>query len=203
MYARTLMFTVYELVASTVIGLITLFVCIKTINWSFLRQHRALEEMKTNIALSIFNGSMILAIMFLVNGSILPAVDALRAMVLARNDLSMEMIWTSLGYLLLFYVCALVISFIIVFLSARIYLWSTPLVDEIAEIKSDNIAVAVILSAVVIGLSLFVEPALDRFVSSLVDYDSMERIVLPAKKPPLPPAQSGEVVVPETRISPK
>ena len=173
---NSVFFTIYELVISLVFGLFTIFIVIKFLNVTFLRSRRGNALLQANTAVGVFAGAMIFCVLVLVMGSILPSVDALRTMVLGQQAFSVSVLLLSLGYFLVFYSVALVISIAVIYMTTLVYMMATIHIDEMSEIRRNNVAVAVLVSAVLLGMTLFIRPAVQRFISSLVDYETLERI---------------------------
>lgn len=170
-------FSSYELFLSIVFGLITVFIATRTINILLFRfDDPALY--KGNLSTNILSGGLIICTLILVQSSVLPSVDALRTMVLGQEELTMRIIGISLGYFLAFYLLSIVIGILLIYTTIHIHMAATLDVDEIEEIKEDNVAQAVLLAAVLIGMTLFIQEPVARFISSMVDYESLERLQL-------------------------
>ncbi len=168
---QTLFLSAYEVALSLVFGLLTVFIVIKLVERTFLER----EEGKTsNLATSIFTGSTVLCVLLLVQSAVLPSVDAMRAMVLGHSAITASVVAISFGYFLAFYAISLMIGLAVIFLAIQIYMVATTDVDELAELRSNNVGVAVVLAAVLLGTTLFVRPPVERFIGSLVDYDALE-----------------------------
>ena len=76
------------------------------------------------------------------------------------------------------------------------YLYSTKKVDEMEELRQNNTAVSVLMSIVLVGITLSVQPSLERFIFSLVNYDTSEQ----ALEEEVPEPQ--QIIVPK-KIEPK
>ena len=198
---QTVFFASYEVILSLVFGLFTIFVCTKVLNWSFLKSRSGNLLLESNSAASIFAGAMIFSVLVLVHGAILPSVDALRTMALGKGEAGFSVILISLGYFLVFYVIALVISIAVIFFTTQIYLIATINIDEMNEIRRNNIAVAILLSAILLGMTFFIQPAVQRFIGSLVNYEFLERVEV--EEHPQVDMREGETIVPEQRMRPE
>ncbi|GAB4407522.1 MAG: hypothetical protein OHK0053_34130 [Microscillaceae bacterium] len=175
MDTNLLIFTTYQLSLALVIGLLTVFITLRVLNHLVLRI-KVLELIQSgNTALALFQGSLIFCVLMLVETSILPSVDALRAMVLAHQTIAFKMFMISFAYFILFYLAALVFSSLVILSSFYIFIYSTAKVDEIAEIKKNNLSVSVLLSMVLISTTLFMRPAFSNLVQGLVNYDYLQK----------------------------
>ena len=186
---NSFLFATYEVILAMVFSLLTVFLTKVVLNKTLLKKD--LDGDYKNLAASIFGGTLILCILLLVSSSILPAVDSLHVMALAGKNLSGQMFLTSFGYFLLFFCISTFFSILFLFLALKVYLMSTRKLDEMEELKNNNTAVAVLMSIVLIGITLAVQPSLERFIFSLVNYDVNERVEeLPKSDPEL-------IVIPE------
>jgi hypothetical protein len=177
---RTVGVGLYELIVSIVFGQITVFVAVKAISGVFLRGGSFARTLEWNTAASLFAGTMILAALILVNESVLPSADAMRAMMMGASAVTPEMVLIALGYLVALFAIALAVSAAVIYLTTQVYLVATVHVDEMKEIRRNNVPVAILLCAVVLGMALFIRPALQRFVGSLVNYDALTRQITDA-----------------------
>ncbi len=196
---RIIFFATYETVLSVTFGLLTIFTVYKALNKAFLSSNLDSDLKKGNIAVSIFAGAITICVLILVQSSILPSVNALRAMVLSSAKIHITMVLLSLGYFLVFYLISVVISVVVILLSIGIYMRATKKIDEIEEIKKNNIAVAVILSLVILGVMLFIKPSVSRLISSFVNYEMVDKKIVKTirnsvKEKTVPPPK---VVIPD------
>lgn len=104
-------------------------------------------------------------------------------MVAANHQLTALMVATSLGYFLAFYVISLVVSLTCLYLSIMIYIKATTKMDELEELRRNNLSVAVLMSAVVIGMALFIQSPVERLIGSLVNYEAIGRVELAPSTP--------------------
>ncbi len=168
---RQLFFTSYETVLAVLFGLMTVFITVKVFDLILLRGDSEKTIKGGNVALGIFGGAVVISVLLLVQTSIDPAVSSLQVLVTGTAEITVFMVLKSLGFFLLFYVISTAISMILLFLATNFYMLATTKVDEITEMKNGNIAVAVMLSCVILAMTLFIRPSVGRFLSSLVNYD--------------------------------
>jgi len=126
----------------------------------------------------------------------------LRAMVLASEQITLKMIAISLMYFLLFFAITLFFSIIILFLVIKVYHKATTTLDEMEELRNNNMAVAVMMSMIVLGITFFVRPSLSRFIASMVHYDRIEMIST-GDEEDSGKKKEGELIVPMKKIEPK
>ena len=174
---NTFFLTTYEVLLAIIFSLITVFITKVVLNRTLLKKD--LDGDHNNIAVSLISGTTILCILMLVNSSVLPAVDTLNVMVATGEKLTAGMFLTSFLYFLLFYSISMFFSILLLFTALKVYLMSTTKVDEEEELQKNNIAVSVLMSMVLIGITLSVQPSLERFIFSMVNYDTSEQIAQP------------------------
>ncbi len=198
---QTVFVSSYEVVISLIFGLLTVFISIKVLNITFLKSKGDNLLIKGNTAISLFAAVIIFCVLYLVHSSILPSVSALRSMVLGTHEITLKIVFISFGYFLVFFLVSLVISLVIIFLSTKIYLMATIHIDEMSEIKKNNVAIAILISAVLLGMTVFVKPAVQRFISSLVNYETLEKMdVVP---PPLELESKELLIFPQQKSAPE
>ena len=112
-------------------------------------------------------------------------------MLIGKEEIDIGLLLVSFGFFLVFYFVTMLLSFGVLIAATWLYLQVTVNVDEIKEIRANNIAVSIMLSLVIVGMTLFIQPSLNRFVASFVRYDTSfiqedieleEGEVLPMKK---------------------
>lgn len=171
---RILFFASYETLLAIVFGLLTIYVVTKILENLLIHNDSGNALKDGNVATGLLAGTIVLCSLILVQPSILPSIHALQVMLAAQDTLEIPMFLISFCYFLVFYAITTILSILVLFLGIFIYFKISVHVDEIAELKNNNLAVAVILSIVILGLTLFIKPSVERFVSSLVSYDTIE-----------------------------
>jgi uncharacterized membrane protein YjfL (UPF0719 family) len=193
MDTQTLLFTGYELSLAVLFSLVTIYVVLKVLHYTFLRSKEKDLLVETNPAIALFAGTIVICSLMLVSTSVLPAVNALRTMVLSNGQFTWEMLGISLGYFLVFFALALILNLLVLFAAISIYMAVTVHVDELREIRANNVAVALMMASVMLGMTLFIRPPMERFIGGLVQYEALERFSLPEEEAedgmfvPLPP----------------
>lgn len=196
MDTKTLFFASYELLLSLIFALLTVYLAIKLLNLTFLRSRKTDLLIESNTAVAVFAGAMVISVLLLVKSSVMPSVETLRAMVLHQDQVSARMVFISLGFFALFYLAAALISVGILFLTVQMYMLATVHIDELAEVRKNNVPVAVFLSAVVIGVTLFIEPGVQRFIHAMVDWEYLEQVEHPPTIMTPPAAKNDGMVTP-------
>jgi uncharacterized membrane protein YjfL (UPF0719 family) len=193
MNTQLFLLTLYQIFLALSFGLLTIFVTLKVIHSTILRVKFFDLVKEGNIALAIFEGVLIFCVLFLVEVSILPSVDALRTMIYAHQTLTFQMIGISFGYFLLFYAITLIFSYILILAGFYVFVSATAKLDEVQEIKQNNVAVSLVVSMVLISLTIFIKPSLGNLIHSFVDYQSLEKPIKTNSKENNLPINSKEI----------
>ena len=168
---RIIFLASYEAILSIAFGLLTIFLVNKILNWTLLKTDTEKSLVEGNIAMGIFAGTLVVCNLMLVQPSILPSINTLQTMLVGKESISFGLLLVSFGFFLFFYIVTTLLSISVLLAATWIYLKATINIDEIKEIKNNNIAVSIMLSLVVLGMSLFIQPSVSRLISSFVRYD--------------------------------
>ena len=103
--------------------------------------------------MAIFAGVLVLCNLILVQPSILPSIYTLQTMLTGIDSIDLGLMLVSFGFFVVFYFVTMLISFGVLLGATWIYLKVTIHLDEIKEIKANNIAVSIMLSLVVLGMT--------------------------------------------------
>jgi uncharacterized membrane protein YjfL (UPF0719 family) len=128
------------------------------------------EELKNNnIAVGILNGAIILAIIIVVRNSIETAITIFSNTL--RNPEAELMTYVKTALLMLGHiVLAGIIAFAAVYFALLIFMRLTNDLDELKEIKENNIAVSIFLSVIIIAIALLLEPGLRTLLDALIPF---------------------------------
>lgn len=157
---------IFEFVFCLALGLLVTFVSFRMFPklFSGLDTHDSLAN--NQVASALVLGSMIVGVGYVVLQTLSPAVSTFQTSLL--NGLSVMSVTLLCVYLLGYVVGALIAAILGLSLSVRVFLWLTTEIDELAEIRANNVAVAVALSAVILTLSIFLGSGVESLLSALV-----------------------------------
>ncbi|WP_038032710.1 DUF350 domain-containing protein [Thermonema rossianum] len=165
----------YETALSLIFGLLTLYLALKIVDKLILKQDSLRTIQEGNLAVAVFKGALVLSIFLMAQNSIEPSVQALKVMVLSSNKLKAGMLAVAFAYFIVFYLTSLVGALLLILISLNVYVSATKDIEEIEEIKNKNVAVAVLLSFVIVGVTIFIRPAFDNLITSFVDFSGLTR----------------------------
>ena len=193
MNLELLLLTSYQIIIAFIFGLLTIFITLQVVQKTILKVNFFELVRQGNTALALFEGTLIVSTLLLVEVAILPSVNALQTMMHAHQAVTFQMFLISFGYFVTFYLIALVFSYILILSGFYVFVSATAKLDEIKEIKQNNIAVSIMISMVLLGLTIFIRPSLSNLVQSFVDYRSLEKTITEAPKKEGVPEQPKKI----------
>ncbi len=159
---------IIEIVASLSIGVIILYFTYKILK---LVGKKVYGIEHNNMAYSIFMGSILFSVGYMVSSVIQPIVSSFRILSNTTEG-TIELITTFLAYGALYVVIAFLAGIIVSLTGAAFYAYLTP-IDEFKEIKNNNVGVAIIVSAIIITLILMSKSGVTLFIESIIPYPEM------------------------------
>lgn len=136
-----------------------------------LKNQFGIQEL--NLSMAIFQIGIILSTALLLSGVITPASNALRF--LTQEGIDLISVSTSLGYIVGFVLVGLFSSALVVWGGATIFFQLTE-VNEIEEIKKNNLPSSIVSSALIIGLSIIMSDYVGQVCEALIPYPDINFI---------------------------
>ncbi len=130
------------------------------------------ELKKNNIAVAILNASIILALVIMVKNAIEPAITVF-SMALRNPDSTIGSFLQTAGIMLVQIILAGSIAYISIYLAINLYTHLTKELDELSEIKNNNIAVSIVLGIVIISISLLMQQGIKSILDALIPFPSI------------------------------
>lgn len=126
-----------------------------------------MQEIKNNnIAVSIMAIAFIFSVMLLIKAAIAPANEAFGYAVSTGGDIKI-LLFTVLR-IIVFFILAACFSFIMLFLAMKFFMLLTTNIDEMAQIKNNNVAIALLIAVLVISTAILLEHGLGVLLSGLI-----------------------------------
>lgn len=160
------LFAILGVLVVAVIGIIGIVFGFK---W-FDRLTRRIEEVKEigkgNVAAAIFLAGVILSIAIVMY----PGAASMNEEI---NSLSGNGTWEKYGHALLYGVIDMLIGIIVLvptlYVLIKVEDWATKTIDEYRELEKGNVAVAIMLFCVMIGIAIIISPSLHN-MAELINY---------------------------------
>jgi uncharacterized membrane protein YjfL (UPF0719 family) len=150
------------------IGISSLFVLYRIIRYFMMKLYK-IE--KNNNAFAIFQVGIIISGSFILSSIISPALNATRFLN-PDNNYTLQSLLNTYGYITMFvfigFFCA-----ILVIASGLFVLFHLTDINEGEEIKNNNIAVALITAAIIVGLSIIVDEYVGILCEALIPYPQL------------------------------
>jgi len=158
-----------QIVLSLVIGILLIYSASKIFQ-KLIKGINESEEIKNNnVAVAILNSAIVLSIILIVRNSIETAINIFSNTI--RNPESVITTYLKTAGLMLGHIIlSTILAFTSVYIALKFFMWLTKDLDELAEIKDNNIAVSVFLSIIIISLSLILEPGIRTILDALIPF---------------------------------
>ncbi len=124
----------------------------------------------TNQAFGIFMASILFSVGYLVSGVIQPLLSLFR--ILSTKENVSNLLVAFIGYGAIYILTAYVVALLVCLLGMVIYNYLTP-IDEIQELKNNNIAVALVVGSIIVTLSLMTRGGVELLIESFIPYPQM------------------------------
>ncbi len=132
-----------------------------------------IEELKkNNIAVAILNASIILALVIMVKNAIEPAITVF-SMTLRNPTATINSFLQMAGIMLVQIIVAGIIAYIAIYVAINLYMHLTKDIDELSEIKNNNIAVSIVLGIVIISISLIMQQGIKSILDALIPFPAV------------------------------
>jgi uncharacterized membrane protein YjfL (UPF0719 family) len=124
----------------------------------------------TNQAFGIFTASVLFSVGYLVSGVIQPLLSLFR--ILSTRESISTLLISFIGYGGVYIITAYVVAVLVCLVGMLIYNYLTP-IDEIQELKNNNIAVALVVGSIIVTLSLMTRGGVELLIESFIPYPQM------------------------------
>lgn len=163
-----------ELVLSFALAILVTWASFRVFGWMTRHLDEMAELKRNNAAAGILFASMLLAAALVVREALFPTISSLRTALFQGFSAPALAKVVGLGLL---YIGATVAGAVWgVAVAARLFLRMTRSIDELEEIRNNNLAVAMALGAVIVTMGLFMAHGLQSLLSALVPYPAVETI---------------------------
>ena len=150
---------------SIIVSMLVLYITFKFfIMISKIKTRNDLEN--GNIAFAILLGCYLIAFGVLMVKSLYPVSVTLQE--LFTNEIKMSRVMLSIGYVFIYFAASYILSLIAITISTTLFQLFTVKLDEMNQIRKNNIAVAVVLGSVVIASSIIIQPGLSFIINTLI-----------------------------------
>lgn len=163
---------VLQLILSLFIGLVFIYAGFKFFHKRIKAINEIEELKKNNIAVAILNASIILALVIMVKNAVEPAITVFSMAIRNPNATYISFIQMA-GIMLVQIIVAGLIAYISIYIAINLYTHLTKEIDELSEIKNNNIAVSIVLGIVIISISLLMQQGIKSILDALIPFPSL------------------------------
>jgi uncharacterized membrane protein YjfL (UPF0719 family) len=165
MNTRISLLALIEILSGLSIGVVILVITYQILKYIGKKRY---DIHHNNLAYGIFMASILFSIGYMVSCAIQPLLSLFRLMAASKEG-TMDLIISFLGYGAIYIAAAYVAGVAVCWLGVIIYTNLTP-IDEFAELKNNNIGVALIVGTIIIVLTLFTRDGVNLLIESQVPY---------------------------------
>ena len=163
---------ILQLILSLVTGLAFIYAGFRFFHKRIKDIDEISELKKNNIAVAILNGSIILSLVIMVKNAIEPAITTF-TLTLRNPDSSLTSFLQTAAIMLIQIIVAGVLAFLAIYIALNLYTFLTRDLDEIDEIKKNNIAVSIVLGVVIISISLLMQQGIKSILDALIPFPTI------------------------------
>lgn len=164
-----------QVALSLLIGVLFIYAASKVFR-KMIKGINETDELKSNnIAVAILNSAIIIALILVVSSSIESAITIF-GNTLRNPDAILSTYLRTALIMLLHIIIAGFVAFAAIYIAMHFFMWLTKDLDELAEIKKNNIAVSLLLGIIIISIALLLQPGITTILDSLIPYPPVSLI---------------------------
>lgn len=169
---------IVEIIISLLLGVLFIYAVFKVFS-ALTRGIDELQELKRkNTAVGILISAMFISVTFIIKSAMDPALMVFTN-TLRNPDAGISNYIQTAGIMFSHFIVSGILGFAAIFLALQVFIWLSRDLDEIEELKNNNIAVGVLMAAVVFCVALLIQPGIKTLLDALIPYpDIMSRNIL-------------------------
>ena len=161
-----LLLSIIHLVMSLLLSIVVLYATFKIIKWRIIEKH---DVPYSNVAFGILCGSILFSVSYLISDVKDPIINTIR-LLQTTHELTFSLFLSSAKFIGLFMFIALIVIAVVIGTSFYLFSVMTRGVDELQEIKDQNVAVSIIVSSIIISVSLIVKDSMILVLEAIMPY---------------------------------
>jgi len=166
---------IVQIALSLIVAIFLIYFASKVFRKLISGINEAEELKKNNISVAILNGSIVLALILVIKKSIDSSITIFGNTL--RNPDAVFSTYLDSGLIMLGHiVLGGVIAFSTIYIALQIFMWLTSDLDELKEIKENNIAVGILLGIIIVSIALLLQPGIVTVLDSLIPFPSVSLI---------------------------
>lgn len=165
MNTRLSLLALIEILSGLSIGVVILVITYQLLKYIGKKRY---DIHHNNLAYGIFMASILFSIGYMVSGVIEPLLSLFRLMA-ASKESTFDLVFSFLGVGAIYIATAYVAGAVVCWLGVVTYTNLTP-IDEFAELKNNNVGVALVVGTIIIVLTLLTRDGVNLLLESQVPY---------------------------------
>ena len=166
-----LIYGIVYIMVSLVMGLLTLFIFFKAFNLVTRGIDDVQEIKNNNVSVALVNSAVVVSVALFISEAAEAAMEAFKNTVFSYASVAtLQYQLTIFGIMVVHFALAAVIAFAVLWLAVMIFIRLTRSIDEFAEIKKNNHAVGIFLSAFIISIALIIKPGVGKLLKGIVPF---------------------------------
>lgn len=163
---------VVEYILSILIGVGALYLTFQFLGLISRRIDDIKEIKENNIAVALYNGSILFAVAWIIRPSVSSAITSITLLLNGSETGVLSSIQTILIIFTQVLISSL-LAFCGISIAILMFMKLTRNVDEFREIKANNVAMGIIIAVIIVVMALFIEPAINTLVDGLTPYPEL------------------------------
>lgn len=165
----------YELILSFISCMLSIYLSSKFLNKFVLSKPIEWFIREKHEAGCLISGALVFSVLYLVQGSIKHSTSALQSLLMSKGSYSASIVGVALIHFLVFYCITFITGFGAIFVVTKIYRKMMAPIDFDHEVEiRKSLAVSMFLTFIVVSVVMFLQPAMDNFLGSLVIHNLLE-----------------------------
>ncbi|MCB0491346.1 MAG: DUF350 domain-containing protein [Cyclobacteriaceae bacterium] len=156
---------IVEILSGLSIGIVIMIITYKILKWIGRKRY---DIHQNNVAYSIFMASVLFSVGYMVSGVIQPLLSLFRIMAASESSTT-DLLGSFIGYGAFYIASSYTAGVVVSLVGITIYTGLTP-IDEFAELKNDNLGVALIVGSIIIVLTLLTRDGVNLLMESQIPY---------------------------------
>lgn len=167
----------YELILSFLSCMVSIYLSSKFLNKYVLSKPIQWFIREKHEAGCLISGTLVFSVLYLVQGSIKHSTSALQSLLLSHGKFSLSIFAVAFSHFVVFYGITFITAFGAIYVVTKIYRKMMAPIDFDQEVEvKKSFAVSIFLTFIVLSVVVFLAPALDHFLGSLVLHQMLENL---------------------------
>lgn len=167
----------YELILSFISCIFTIYLSSKFMNKFVLSKPIEWFIKEKHESGCLISGALVFSSLYLVQGSIKHSTSALQSLLLSHGKYSFSIVAVAFSHFIVFYGITFITAFAAIFVVTKIYRRMMAPIDFDHEVEiKKSMGLSIFLTFIALSVVMFLAPAMDNFLGSLVFHQLLENL---------------------------